>query len=215
MSLEGRITMSNMGVEIGAKFAIFGADDKTIQFLKNINSDPFTPVKADPDAHYENIYDVDVSGLEPQIAVPYTVDNVKPVSEVAGIKINQAILGSCTNGRYEDLEIAAKILAGKKIQSDVRMLVVPASKKVYLQAMKGGLLETFANAGAILCNPSCGPCYGAHMGLLASQEACIASINRNFQGRMGSDKSRVYLASPAVVAASALTGKITDPRSNL
>jgi homoaconitase/3-isopropylmalate dehydratase large subunit len=169
-------------------------------------------VKPDKDAKYEKIYEMDVDELEPQISCPHTIDNVKPVTEVEGIRINQAFLGSCTNGRYEDLEVAASILEGKEIHKNVRMIITPASKRIWLKAAKSGIFEDFLNAGAIITNPSCGACFGGHGGLLAPGEICISSSNRNFQGRMGSINSKVYLGSPATVAASALKGVITDPR---
>jgi homoaconitase/3-isopropylmalate dehydratase large subunit len=155
---------------------------------------------------------MDVSSLEPQVACPHTVDNVKPISEVEGIKIQQAFLGSCTNGRFEDLEIAAEILEDKKIADDVRMIVTPASQEIWLKGAKSGVAETLINAGAVITNPSCGACFGALGGMLASGERCISSSNRNFQGRMGSLGAEIYLASPATVAASAIKGELTDPR---
>ena len=155
-----------------------------------------------------------MASLEPQIAIPYSVDNVKPISEVEDVVINQAVLGSCTNGRLEDLRVAADILKGRAVHPDVRLLVVPASKTIYKNALESGLLNVFLDANAIICNPSCGPCFGQHMGQLASGEVCVASINRNFKGRMGSDEAKVYLASPATVAASAIEGKIVDPRKH-
>jgi homoaconitase/3-isopropylmalate dehydratase large subunit len=151
--------------------------------------------------------------LEPQVAFPFAIDNVKPISEVGEIRVDQAVLGSCTNGRLEDLRIAAKILEGRKVHPDTRLLVIPASAEVYKEAAIEGILSTIIEAGCIICNPGCGPCFGAHMGLLASGEACVASINRNFKGRMGSPEAKVYLASPATVAASAIEGKIADPRN--
>ena len=213
LSLPSRMTMSNMAMEIGAKFGFFEPDDKVENYLKQRTERPFSMIKPDEDATYEKVYEVDVSTLEPQIAVPFAVDNVKPISQIGDVKIDQALLGSCTNGRLEDLQIAAKILKGRKIHPDVRFLVLPASVEVYRDAMKEGSLFDLSEAGAIICNPSCGACFGAHMGLLASGEACVASINRNFKGRMGSPEARVYLASPATVAVSAIEGKITDPRN--
>jgi len=212
MSLESRVTMSNMSVELGAKFGFFAADEKTLAYLAAATDKPLSPFKADPDAVYEQTYEVDVSDLEPQIAVPFTVDNVKPISKLGEVAINQAVLGSCTNGRLEDLQLGAEILKGKTVHPGVRLLVIPASRTVYRKALDSGLLSVFLEANAIICNPSCGPCFGQHMGQLASGEVCVASINRNFKGRMGSPEARVYLASPATVAASAVTGKITDPR---
>ncbi len=212
LSIASRMTMSNMALELGAKFAFGVPDQKVVDWLKERTSEPFELVKPDPDAVYEKIYEMDVNDLEPQISCPHTVDNVKPISEVEGTKINQAFLGSCTNGRYEDLEIAAKILEGKKIHDDVRMIVTPASMEIWLKAAKSGIAETLINAGAIITNPCCGACFGALGGILAPSEKCISSSNRNFQGRMGSAASKVYLGSPATVAASAIKGEITDPR---
>jgi len=212
MSVASRMTMSNMSAEIGAKFGFVAPDETTITFLKGITEQPFTPLKADADALYEQTYSIEVTDLEPQVAIPYSVDNVKPISELEDVVINQAVVGSCTNGRLEDLQVAADILRGRVVHPAVRLLVVPASKTVYRNAMERGLLNVFLAANAIICNPSCGPCFGQHMGQLASGEVCVASINRNFKGRMGSDEARVYLASPATVAASAIEGKIVDPR---
>lgn len=214
MSLASRMTLANMSVDIGAKFAIFESDEKTINYLKPRAKRPFTPVQSDTDALYEHCYEIDVSALEPQVACPHNIDQVKPISEITKDKINihQAFLGSCTNGRYEDLEIAAQILQGNTIHPDVRMIIIPASMKEYKRALQTGVLEILVEAEAMVCNPTCGPCPGAHMGLIGPGERCIASSNRNFQGRMGSPESEVYLASPATVAASAITGYITDPR---
>jgi 3-isopropylmalate/(R)-2-methylmalate dehydratase large subunit len=213
MSLDGRMVLSNMAVEMGAKAGIIEPDQKTLNYVKARTDKPFKPVKSDPETTYERVIDVDVSALEPQIAVPHSVDNVKPVSEVEDIEVDQAFIGSCTNGRLEDLRSAAQILKGKKIAKGVRLVVIPASQEIYLNALNEGLIKTFMDAGATIGNPNCGPCLGGHMGILAEGEACISSSNRNFVGRMGSTKSYVYLASPATVAASAITGKITDPRT--
>ena len=212
MSLAGRMTMSNMGVEIGAKFAFFNADEKTLEFLKGRTHKPVAPFKADPDAAYKNIYEEDLSDLVPQVAFPHDVGNVRPISEVGEVVINQAFIGSCTNGRLVDLEMAASVLKGKTVHPDTRLIVFPASYEVYKGAMASGALATLIDAGGVICNPGCGPCLGGHMGLLAAGERCIASSNRNFKGRMGSPDSEVYLASPATVAASAIAGKIADPR---
>jgi 3-isopropylmalate/(R)-2-methylmalate dehydratase large subunit len=213
MSLEGRMVLSNMAVEMGAKAGIIEPDQKTLNYIKARTDKPFKPVKSDPETTYERVIEVDVSTLEPQIAVPHSVDNVKPVSEVEDIEVDQAFIGSCTNGRLEDLRSAAQILKGKKIAKGVRLVVIPASQEIYLNALNEGLIKTFMDASATIGNPNCGPCLGGHMGILAEGEACISSSNRNFVGRMGSTKSYVYLASPATVAASAITGKITDPRT--
>ena len=194
MPLADKITISNMSMEMGAKAAMFYGSN---------------------DGIYEKEFEFDVSELSPQIACPHTVDNVKSIEEVEGIEINQAMLGSCTNGRIEDLRIAAKILKGKRIAKNVRMLVFPASMKIYRQALEEGLVKIFIEAGAVMMNPGCGPCLGAHEGVLASGEVAIASTNRNFRGRMGSKEADVYLASPASVASSAIEGKIADPRKYL
>ena len=212
LSIASRMTMSNFALELGAKFAFGVPDEKVASWVKERTSEPFELIKPDPDAVYEKIYEMDVSNLEPQVACPHTVDNVKPISKLENVKINQAFLGSCTNGRYEDLEIAAKILDGKQIHEDVRMIVTPASKEIWLKAAKSGVAESLMNAGAIITNPCCGACFGAMGGLLGPSEKCISSSNRNFKGRMGSPGSEVYLGSPATVAASALKGEITDPR---
>ena len=212
MSVDGRMVLSNMAVEMGAKAGIIEPDKKTLDYVKARTDKPFKPVKSDPDATYERVVDVDVSDLEPQVAVPHSVDNVKPVSEVEDIEVDQAFIGSCTNGRLEDLRSAARVLKGKKTARGVRLVVIPASQEIYLNALNEGLIKTFMDAGATIGNPNCGPCLGGHMGIMADGEACISSSNRNFVGRMGSTKSFVYLASPATVAASAITGKITDPR---
>jgi len=214
-SVASRITISNQAMEAGAKVAIVPPDEKTLDYLKGRVKGDVEPISADKDANYEDVLEFDVSDLEPQVACPHAVDNVKPVSEVAGIEINQAVLGSCTNGRLEDLEIAARILEGKRIASSVRMIVVPASREVYLEALKKGYIEIFLKAGATIINPGCGPCLGAHQGVLASGEKAITSTNRNFRGRMGSPDSEVYLASPATVAVSAIKGEIADPREVL
>jgi len=213
MSVDGRMVLSNMAVEMGAKAGIIEPDQKTLDYVKSRTDKPFKPVKSDPEAKYEQVVDLDVSNLEPQVAVPHSVDNVKPVSEVEDVEVDQGFIGSCTNGRLEDLQSAAQILKGKKIARGVRLIVIPASQEIYLNALNEGLMKTFMDAGATIGNPNCGPCLGGHMGILAEGEACISSSNRNFVGRMGSIKSFVYLASPATVAASAITGKITDPRT--
>ena len=215
MSVSGRLTICNMAVEMGAKTGIIEPDEKTLNYVKQRASRPFRPLRSDPDARYERILEVNVDGLEPQVACPHSVDNVKPVSEVEGVRIDQAFLGSCTNGRVEDLRAAAMILKGKKINRGVRMIVTPASQEVYLQALREGYLEIFVEAGAIVSNPTCGACFGGHMGLLAPGEVCISTSNRNFVGRMGSPEAEIYLASPVTVAASALAGRIVNPTEYL
>ena len=214
MSIAGRMTICNMAVEMGAKNGIIEPDETTRKFLEGrIKTMPnFEALKSDEDATYERTEEFDVSKLDPQVACPSAVDNVKPVSEVSNEPIEQAFIGSCTNGRIEDLRLAAQVLKGKRVKDGVRALVIPASQEVYKQALNEGLLETFTDAGAIVCGSACGPCLGGHIGLLAAGESCVSTSNRNFIGRMGSTKASVFLASPATVAASALTGKITDPR---
>ena len=212
LTVDGRMVLCNMAVEMGAKAGIIEPDQKTLDYVKARTDKPFNVVKSDKDATYERVVDVDVSDLAPQVAVPHSVDNIKPVSEIEGTEVNQAFIGSCTNGRLEDLQSAAQILKGKKIDKNVRLIVIPASQEIYLNALNEGLIKTFMESNATIGNPNCGPCLGGHMGILAEGEACISTSNRNFIGRMGSTKSFVYLASPATVAASALTGKITDPR---
>ncbi|MEM3041158.1 MAG: 3-isopropylmalate dehydratase large subunit [Nitrososphaerota archaeon] len=215
MSMDGRLTLCNMAVEMGAKTGIINPDETTSRYVKNKTGKSFRALTSDPDATYEKIFEFNVDGLEPQVACPHSVDNVKPVSEVEGTEIDQAFLGSCTNGRLEDLETAAMFLRSGRVKRGVRLLVTPASQEIYLQALQRGLIEIFLRAGACICNPTCGACFGGHMGLLASGEVCISSSNRNFMGRMGSPQAKIYLASPATVAASALGGKIVDPRSFL
>jgi 3-isopropylmalate/(R)-2-methylmalate dehydratase large subunit len=213
MSIAGRMTICNMAVEMGAKNGIVEPDQTVKDFLQSrVKALPdFAALKSDKDAQYERVLEFDVSKLEPQVACPSSVDNVKPVSEVGDVPVDQAFIGSCTNGRLEDLRLAAKIMKGKKVKDGVRALVIPASQEVYKQALAEGLTEIFTEAGAIVCGSACGPCLGGHIGLLAAGETCVSSSNRNFIGRMGSTQAKVYLASPAVVAASALTGKITSP----
>jgi 3-isopropylmalate/(R)-2-methylmalate dehydratase large subunit len=202
-----------MAVEMGAKNGIIAPDEITRKFLADRvkTLQDFKSLQSDKDATYERTVEFDVSKMPSQVACPSSVDNVKPVSEIGNIPIEQAFIGSCTNGRLEDLQVAAQVLKGRKIKDGVRALVIPASQEVYRQAMREGLLEIFTDAGAIVCGSACGPCLGGHIGLLAAGETCVSSSNRNFIGRMGSIQANVYLASPATVAASAVTGKITDP----
>ena len=215
LSLASRLVICNMAAEMGAKNGHFAPDEKTLSFLKDRARADFKVVKSDPDACYERDLNYNLGSIEPQIACPHTVDNVKPVSEMAGLKFNQALIGTCTNGRVEDLKAAAELLHGKSIHPDVRALVIPASRTVYLQALQEGLLEIFVNAGCIILNPGCGPCLGAHQGILAAGERALSTANRNFRGRMGSRDSEIYLASPATVAASAVAGHLVDPRREL
>lgn len=211
-SLASRLVMANMAAEMGAKNGYFVPDEKALTWLEERAQSEFEVVVSDSDANYEAVLDYDISAIEPQVACPHTVDNVRPVTEVQGTPFHQAIIGTCTNGRIEDLKVAAQILRGKKVHPDVRVLVIPASRKEYLQALQQGDLEILVDAGCLVLNPGCGPCLGAHQGVLAPGEVAISTANRNFRGRMGSRDSAIYLASPATVAASALEGSITDPR---
>ncbi len=215
MSIAGRMTLCNMTVEMGGKNGVVEPDEITLKFLKKrttTNLVPFESLKSDIDTSYEKTVNIDVTDLSPQIAYPPSVDNVKPASEMRNIHIDQAFIGSCTNGRIEDLRLAAQILKSKQVKDGVRTLVIPASQEVYVEALKEGLIEIFTEAGTLVCGSTCGPCLGGHIGLLAPGETCLSTSNRNFIGRMGSKEASVYLASPATVAASAITGRITDPR---
>ncbi len=211
MTIASRMVLTNLSMEAGAKSAMIPPDQKTVDYVKSVTSKPFEVIRPDPDARYCQTVEIDLDQLTPQIACPHAVDNVKPLSELAGTVINQALIGSCTNGRLEDLEEGARQLKGRKVHPEVRLLVIPASWKVYRQALDKGLIAAYIDAGAVILNPGCGPCLGAHQGLMAPGERCISSTNRNFQGRMGSTQSEVYLASPAAVVASAVAGKITLP----
>ncbi|MEM2889809.1 MAG: 3-isopropylmalate dehydratase large subunit [Candidatus Hadarchaeum sp.] len=212
ISVGGRMTICNMGVEMGAKTAIVPPDGATFRYLRRRAKWDYQPVYSDAGASYVDEMEYNLSKLEPQVALPHNVDRVRPVREVAGVKIDQAFLGSCTNGRLEDLIEAAKVLEGKKVAPGVRMLVVPASREVYLEALRKKVLQKFVEAGAMVGSPSCAACMGGHIGIIGPGEVCISSSNRNFRGRMGSPEAKVYLGSPATVAASALRGEITDPR---
>jgi methanogen homoaconitase large subunit len=212
MDVSGRMTMCNMAVECGAKNGIMEPNQATLNYLKERNVSSFEILNSDKDSNYEKNFLFNVNELEPQIACPHNVDNVYPVSEVEGAGVDQAFIGSCTNGRLGDLKLAAQVLKGRHVHDDVRLIIVPASKEIYQDALKLGLIDIFLDSDAIICNPGCGPCLGAHMGVIGSEEVCISTTNRNFVGRMGDPKSEVYLANPAVVAASAITGEIKDPR---
>ena len=212
LGIDGRATMCNMSIEAGAKAGIVEPDEKTIQYVRERTAEPFDPIKSDEDAEFSETYEIDASKLEPLVALPPRVDNVKPASELGGIEINQGFIGTCTNGRLDDLRAAAEILKGRKVKEGVRLIIIPGSQEVYRRALEEGLLKVFVEAGAIVGAPGCGPCIGISRGVLADGETCISSANRNFVGRMGSPKAKIYLASPATVAASAITGRITDPR---
>jgi 3-isopropylmalate/(R)-2-methylmalate dehydratase large subunit len=212
LSVDARFTISNMAVEIGAKIGIMEADKKVLKWVADHSTKVPHPVKADPDAKYTCVKEYDISKLSPQVAKPHTVDNVSGVEELSDTKVDQAFLGTCTNGRLEDLEIAASILKGNSVNKDVKFVVAPASKEIYLEAVKKGLIDIFVKSGAIVVAPGCGPCVGTHNGCLADGEIAISTANRNFKGRMGNPKGFIYLASPATVTASAIKGMIADPR---
>ena len=211
LSMDGRFTMANMAIEAGAKTGIFRVDNKTQLYIKSRAQRPYAVYEPDGDAEYSQVIEYDVSGIEPQVALPHSPANTRPVSQVGDIEINQAVIGSCTNGRLDDLRLAARILKGRKVHPEVRCIIIPGSQQVYLDALSMGLIEAFIKAGAVVSTPTCGPCLGGHMGVLAGGERCISTTNRNFVGRMGSPKSEVYLSNPAVAAASAVMGRITSP----
>jgi len=211
LPIDGRFTMANMAIEAGAKAGIFRVDGKTSAYLKLRAKRPYTVYEPDDDAEYTRVIEYNVSSIEPQVALPHSPANAKPVSQVKGIEIDQAVIGSCTNGRLEDLWLAAQVLRRKKVHPKVRCIIIPGTQQVYLDALKEGFIELFIQAGAAVSTPTCGPCLGGHMGVLAEGERCISTTNRNFVGRMGSPKSEVYLANPAVAAASAIMGRIASP----
>jgi 3-isopropylmalate/(R)-2-methylmalate dehydratase large subunit len=213
LSMDGRFTMANMAIEAGAKAGLFKVDARTTAYVKLRAKRNYTVYESDPDAEYEKVIEYDVSKLEPQVAVPHLPSNAKPVSQLGDIKIDQSVIGSCTNGRLEDLRLAADILDKHKVHAGVRCIILPGTQQIYLDALKEGIIEKFIKAGAAVSTPTCGPCLGGHMGILAEGERCISTTNRNFVGRMGHTKSEVYLANPAVAAASAITGHITGPDS--
>ncbi|MBO7217103.1 MAG: 3-isopropylmalate dehydratase large subunit [Clostridia bacterium] len=212
LSMEDRLCMANMAIEAGAKNGIFEVDEKTLEYVKEHSDRAPVVFKADEDAVYDEEYVIDLSAIEPTVSYPHLPENTHLAKDSGDIKIDQVVIGSCTNGRIEDMIAAAEIMKGKKVAENVRCIVIPATQKVYLEAMEKGLLKIFIEAGAAVSTPTCGPCLGGHMGILAAGEKAVATTNRNFVGRMGHTDSEIYLASPAVAAASAITGRITDPR---
>ena len=221
LDMDGRFTMANMAIEAGAKAGIFAVDGKTEEYLHHAIANRVSPVIArseatkqsqpDEDAEYAKIYEYDVSKIEPQVAFPHLPSNTKPISQVGEITLDQVVIGGCTNGRISDLRVAAKLIQGRQIHPDLRCIILPGSQQVYLEALREGLIEIFIEAGAVVSTPTCGPCLGGHMGVLAAGERCLSTTNRNFVGRMGSPESEVYLSNPAVAAASAILGKIASP----
>ena len=211
LTMDDRFTIANMAIEAGGKNGIFPVDELTREYMKEHSKRPFAEYEADEDAVYDEEYTIDLSTLKSTVSFPHLPDNTRTIDEVGDVKIDQVVIGSCTNGRMDDLRIAASILEGKKVADGLRVIVIPATQKIYLQAMEEGLLKTFIEAGAIVSTPTCGPCLGGYMGVMAEGERCVSTTNRNFVGRMGHVDSEVYLASPAVAAASAITGKISGP----
>ena len=211
LTMDDRFTIANMAIEAGGKNGIFPVDDLTRAYMKEHSKRPFVEYEADEDAEYDEKYTIDLSTLKPTVSFPHLPENTRTIDEVGDVKIDQVVIGSCTNGRMDDLRIAAKILEGKKVAKGIRVIVIPATQQIYLDAMAEGLIRTFIEAGAIVSTPTCGPCLGGYMGVLAEGERCISTTNSNFVGRMGHVESEVYLASPAVAAASAITGKISGP----
>lgn len=213
LSMDDRFTMANMAIEAGGKNGIFPVDEKTIEYLKEHGKKEWKVYEADEDAEYDEVYEIDLSTLRPTVSFPHLPDNTRTIDEVGEIEIDQAVIGSCTNGRISDLRVARDILKGKKVNKRVRCIVFPGTQKIYLQALEEGIIKDLVEAGAVVSTPTCGPCLGGHMGILAKGERAISTTNRNFVGRMGHVESEVYLASPAVAAASAITGKITNPET--
>ena len=208
LSMDDRFTICNMAIEAGGKNGIFPVDELAAEYMKEHSKRGFTAYKADEDAEYDETYVIDLSQLKPTVSFPHLPSNTRTIDQAGDVKVDQAVIGSCTNGRIEDMRIAAEVLKGRKIAKGVRCIVIPATQSIYLQAMREGLLEIFIEAGAVVSTPTCGPCLGGYMGILAAGERCISTTNRNFVGRMGHVDSEVYLASPAVAAASAVAGKI-------
>ncbi|MEG1993485.1 MAG: aconitase/3-isopropylmalate dehydratase large subunit family protein, partial [Oscillospiraceae bacterium] len=211
LTIDDRLCMANMAIEAGAKNGIFAVDEQTIAYIKEHSTKEYNVFEADADAEYNEVIDINLDEIRPTVAFPHLPENTKTIDEVGDVAIDQVVIGSCTNGRISDLRVAASILRGKKVKKGIRCIVIPGTQTIYLQAMHEGLVEDFILAGAVVSTPTCGPCLGGHMGILAKGERAVATTNRNFVGRMGHPESEVYLASPAVAAASALTGKITNP----
>lgn len=211
LSMDDRFTMANMAIEAGAKNGIFEVDDKTIDYIKEHSTKPYKVYKADDDAEYVAVHEIDLSEIKPTVAFPHLPSNARTIDQVGNVPLDQVVIGSCTNGRIEDLRIAASILKGHKVHPNVRLLIFPATQDIYMQALKEGLIEIFVEAGGAVSTPTCGPCLGGHMGILAKGERALATTNRNFVGRMGHPESEVYLASPAIAAASAILGRIASP----
>lgn len=213
LSIDDRFTMANMAIEAGGKNGIFPVDDITVEYLKEHSNREWKAYEADEDAEYDEVYEIDLSILRPTVAFPHLPDNTRTIDEVVDIEVDQVVIGSCTNGRISDLRIARDIIKGKKIKKGIRCIVFPGTQKIYLQALEEGIIKDLVEAGAVFSTSTCGPCLGGHMGILAKGERAVSTTNRNFVGRMGHVESEVYLASPAVAAASALTGKITNPET--
>jgi 3-isopropylmalate/(R)-2-methylmalate dehydratase large subunit len=211
LNMDDRFTIANMAIEAGAKNGIFPVDDLAREYMKEHSKRPFVEYTADADAEYDQTIEIDLNTLKSCVAFPHLPENTHAIDEIDDIKIDQVVIGSCTNGRIEDLRCAAKILEGRKVAKGLRVIIIPATQKIYLQAIEEGLVQTFINAGAVVSTPTCGPCLGGYMGILAEGERCVSTTNRNFVGRMGHVNSEIYLASPAVAAASAVTGKISAP----
>ncbi|MFA5536552.1 MAG: 3-isopropylmalate dehydratase large subunit [Bacillota bacterium] len=212
LSMDSRFTMANMAVEAGAKNGIFEQDEKTLAYIEKRAKRPYTLYQSDANANYDRIIEIDVSKIEPQVAFPHLPENTRPISRVGKVEIDQVVIGSCTNGRIEDLRIAAKLLKDKVVHPRVRLIVLPGTQEIYLQAVREGIAETVVQAGGVFSTPTCGPCLGGHMGILAKGERAVSTTNRNFVGRMGHPQSEVYLSSPAIAAASAVLGRIADPK---
>lgn len=215
LSMDDRLCIANMAIEAGGKNGIFPVDEKTIAYMKEHSTKEYKVYEADEDAEYTATYTIDLSSLKPTVSFPHLPENTHTIDEVGDIAIDQVVIGSCTNGRIEDLRAAAEILKGRKVKKGLRCIVIPATQAIYLQAIEEGLVQTFIQAGAVVSTPTCGPCLGGYMGILAAHERCVSTTNRNFVGRMGDVTSEVYLASPYVAAASAVTGKISGPKDVL